>query len=61
MLRMLLRFPKGIFDGAHQRVQPGHLGISVAVQPSGSDDPGREWRFTYDYQQAQPVSVRLEA
>ncbi|WP_418503257.1 phage GP46 family protein [Desulfovibrio sp.] len=44
-----------------ERVQPGHLGISVAVQPSGSDDPGREWRFTYDYQQAQPVSVRLEA
>ena len=44
-----------------ERVQPGHLGISVAVQPSGSDAPGREWRFTYDYQQAQPVSVRLEA
>lgn len=44
-----------------ERVQPGHLGISVAVQPSGSDDPGREWRFTYDYQQAQPVSIRLEA
>ena len=44
-----------------ERVQPGHLGISVAVQPSGSDDPGREWRFIYDYQQAQPVSVRLEA
>ena len=44
-----------------ERVQPGYLGISVAVQPSGSDAPGREWRFTYDYQQAQPVSVRLEA
>ena len=44
-----------------ERVQPGHLGISVAVQPTGSDAPGREWRFTYDYQQAQPVSVRLEA
>ena len=44
-----------------ERVQPGYLGISVAVQPTGSDAPGREWRFTYDYQQAQPVSVRLEA
>lgn len=43
-----------------ERVQPGHLGISVHLQPSGNDAPGREWRFVYDYQQAQPVSVRLQ-
>ena len=43
-----------------ERVQPGHLGIGVNLQPSGSDAPSREWRFIYDYQQSQPVSVRLE-
>lgn len=44
-----------------ERVQPGHLGIGVVLQPSGSDVPGREWRFVYDHQQARPVSVRLSA
>lgn len=38
------------------RVQKGYLGIDVALLPAGSADPGREWRFVYDYEKARLIN-----
>lgn len=39
------------------RVRKGYLGIDVALLPAGSSEPGRNWRFLYDYSKAMLVGL----
>lgn len=42
-------------------VESRHLGIDVRMQQSGTDTPGREWNFLYDYKTSTLVAVESAA